>query len=206
MSWLNLPYKSGGWRRSLSADEDDVYAEHLLRLPPEDRRSRFMHQMSDDAIREHARNHGPSNRRVIGWFRDGVLRGAVELDFFEDEAEAAVTVEPEYRGLDVARGLMHSALRAASNRGVRKVIVRTAGENKPMLHLARSVGAHFHIEEGELTGEIDAEAPTPVSFIFDCAEERSGMFASLMAAAASKFKAPWQAAGDKPGAPKPEAP
>ncbi len=179
MLWAYLSYKPKGWRRSLTPREDHLLAEHLLRLPPEDRQSRFLHQMSDDAIRDYARNQDPSTRRVIGWFRAGVLRGAVELHFSGDAAEAAVTVEPEYRGSGVAQGLMESALRAASNRGVKKVIVRTSHGNKPMLRLAKSAGARFVVEEGDLTGEIDAKSPTPVSYIFDCAEERSGVLASV---------------------------
>lgn len=179
MFWAFLSYKPDGWRRSLSPCEDHLLAEHLLRLPPEDRRARFLHEMGEEAIREHTRNHTPGDRRVIGWFRDGVLRGAVELDFSDDVAEAAVTVEPDYRGAGVAAGLMQSALRAASNRGARKVVVRTSQDNNPMLKLARAAGAQFSIEEGDLTGEIDAKAPTAVSYIFDCAEERHGLLASI---------------------------
>jgi len=140
-----------------------------------------MHEMGEEAIRDHARGHGGSDRRVIGWFRDGVLRGAVELHFMGDIAEAAVTVEPEFRGAGVALGLMRSAMRATSNRGAKKVIVRTCQSNRPMLNVARAVGAEFHIDEGDLTGEINARSPTPATYIFDCAEERSGRLASIAA-------------------------
>jgi len=192
MVWLNSAYDSGGWRRSLAPHESDLFAEHLLRLPAEDRRSRFLHEVSDEIIREHAHAYGPSDRRVIGWFRGGKLRGAVELDFSGEIAEAAITVEPEFRGAGVATGLMQSALRAASNRGAKKVIVRTSRENKPMLQLAKTAGARFRVEEGDLTGEIDAKSPTPVSYIFDCAEERSGLLASIASAVMGLISSPWR--------------
>lgn len=181
MLWIYLSYKPYGWRRSLTAGEDQLLADHLLRLPAEDRRARFLHEMGEDAIRDHARIAGGADRRVIGWFRDGVMRGAIELHFSGDIAEAALTVEPEHRGAGVALGLMRSGLRAAGNRGGKRVVVRTSQSNAPMLTVARAAGARFFAEDGDLTGEIHAAAPTPGSLVFDCAEERNGRLASIAA-------------------------
>ncbi|MEL6978516.1 MAG: hypothetical protein AAGM38_07560 [Pseudomonadota bacterium] len=96
-----------GVYRSLWSWEAAEYAAHLLRLDPAARRRRFHGAVSDDLLAEHAAHALASGDvRVIGWFKDGVLRGAVEIAFYDApagrEAEAAFAVEQHDRGHGVA--------------------------------------------------------------------------------------------------------
>ncbi len=165
-----------GWFRSLWPGEAGLLAEHLVRLAPEDRHRRFLHAVNDDWMRDYARRAG--RRRVLGWFVDGTLRGAAEVHFRGDVAEAALSVEAPWRGNGVGLELMRRALRAAQNYGVRTLTVYTTADNTPMIRIAKALDARFSREDGTVTGEIDAGPPTPASLIFDLADEERGLIAN----------------------------
>jgi GNAT superfamily N-acetyltransferase len=151
----------GVFRPLLTFDRDD-YAAHLRRLSPEDRRSRFHAEASDDRIAAHAATALRGPGRVFGWFHDGVLRGAAEVALSRGglSAEAAFEVEAPFRNRGVGSALLAATLLWARNRGARRLLVQTTRGNVPMMRAAIRQGATFAFDLSDAEGAIEAHAPT----------------------------------------------
>lgn len=151
----------GGAFRPLWPWEHALYAAHLLRLSPEDRRSRFLQPASDATIRAHAARALSGPGRVIGWFDGGALRAASEVSLSRDgrAAEAAFEVETAFRGRGVGGELVARALLWSRNRGARRVHIHTTRANLPMLRAATRRGARFEFDLTEAEGVIEAPRP-----------------------------------------------
>lgn len=152
----------GGAFRPLLWFDADAYGAHLRRLDPADRRSRFHHAVSDAQIEAHARQALRGPGRVLGWFHDGVLRGAAEVALSRggQSAEGAFEVEAPFRGRGVGSALVGAALLWSRNRGARRLLVHTTRGNVPMLRAARRHDAAFAFDLSEADGVIEAHAPT----------------------------------------------
>jgi hypothetical protein len=69
----------GGVIRKLWIGETAKYRDHMLRLDPASRRSRFGGGVSDDFIRGYVNLSVSLDAVVHGFFVGGVMRGAAEL-------------------------------------------------------------------------------------------------------------------------------
>ncbi len=177
---MRRSYQTGGAYRSLWSWEADDYAAHLKRLDVGARRRRFHASVSDAAIDAHAaRALSNPAVRIIGWFKDGVLRGAVEiaLDDSDDalEAEAAFAVEQTERGHGVGHQLMRRALLFACNRGARRVHIATESENRAMIALAAGSGATLDACGQDVDGVLDAGERTVFTVGLEAVEEEAGL-------------------------------
>ncbi|WP_018634013.1 GNAT family N-acetyltransferase [Neomegalonema perideroedes] len=170
---------SGAVRR-LRPWEGRLYAEHLERLPPDARRRRFHGEVKSEALRAHAsRVAKDPDRRVFGWFDEGILRGAAEISLPQggSTAECAFAVEPQAQRRGVGSALMERAILYARNHGATRFIVLTSRENQPMLKLGRKFGFHFESDGGEMEGEITPDPFSAYSLFLEAAEEETGMLA-----------------------------
>ncbi|PIP96436.1 MAG: hypothetical protein COW75_10830 [Rhodobacterales bacterium CG18_big_fil_WC_8_21_14_2_50_71_9] len=154
-------YKQGAFRILWSFDRP-LYAAHLRRLSPEDRRARFHHAVSDGWIDAHAAGALDGRGKVLGWFHDDTLRAAAEVALTRDgaAAEAAFDVEDAWRGWGVGSQLVARVLLWARNRGARRLLVHTTRGNVAMLRAATRNGAQFEFDLSEADGVIEAEGPT----------------------------------------------
>jgi len=134
---------SRGWFRSLSPDERPALVAHWQRLSPDSLRRRFLRPMRDEDLETHAARALAPGAETIGWFRDGVLRAVTDIYLDRGMAEAAFSVEAEYRGQGIGRRLLEHALRRARNRHCRALLVMTTRDNMPMVRLALSAGARL---------------------------------------------------------------
>ena len=86
-----------GMIRKLWIGETAKYRDHLLRLDPVSRHSRFGGGVSDDFIRDYVDLSLSLDAVVHGFFVNGSIRGAAELrplgPPFRRQAEAAISVE-----------------------------------------------------------------------------------------------------------------
>ncbi len=157
----------GGVIRKLWSIETNAYRDHLLRLDAESRRSRFSGAIADDMVRTYAATARGSDVIVLGFFVDGVLRGAVDLriigPFYRREAEAAFSIEKPWQSHGVGSVLLERTLLAARNRGIKLLHVYSLAENHRMQQLARKFDAELSFDFGTVIGKMENPHPTPLS-------------------------------------------
>ncbi|MGO9007998.1 MAG: N-acetyltransferase family protein [Beijerinckiaceae bacterium] len=173
-------------RRLWPSDVVD-YREHLLRLDGNARYSRFCTIMSDDVIIRHAEKCFGPDCLIYGLYIDGVLRAAAELHVldpgatkFTGEAEAAFSVEKEWRYKGIGGILMERVIRAACNRGLRKVIITCLPQNFAMQSLAKKFGADLSFERDEVTGRFAVHIPTVQSIFDEIVDESLGFATAIL--------------------------
>lgn len=167
---------AGGNFRQLRPGELPLYLNHLLRLDPDSRQSRFEHAMDDAAIQAHCLRLVQSGGRVVGAFSDHILRGAVEMSHTDNAAikaiELAFSVETDFRGQGFANKLMDKALELINPQ---PALMFCRDDNGPMVALANKYGARTWQDEDFLALVIvtdDTEVDIPEgAFIQEQPEE-----------------------------------
>ncbi|MDX2203161.1 MAG: GNAT family N-acetyltransferase [Hyphomicrobiaceae bacterium] len=139
----------------------DAFESHLLRLDNEGVRLRFGGKVNPAFLRDYAHRVDFRNTLLIGVFVEGHLRGAGELRSFEvtwsSRAEAAFTVEGQFRGRGIGTMLMQALLARATAQGVSELYLAINPMNRPMRRIAERVGGTFE-SDGE---ELHARVPVP---------------------------------------------
>jgi GNAT superfamily N-acetyltransferase len=153
--------------RLLRAGERSLYLDHLRRLGAECRFERFGHAMGDCVLRayaDHCLDHGDL---VVGYFVDGVMRGAGELHGLGQGplgavGEAAFSVEHEWRGQEVGTALFDRIVETAKALGAREILFTCHALNRAMQALARKYAAELHFDADEATGRLVVRPRVPV--------------------------------------------
>ncbi|SET23960.1 GNAT family N-acetyltransferase [Oceanicella actignis] len=179
--------------RTLGWWEGEALLAHLRRLSPIDLNMRFHGAMSAEALARHAAEPLTADRNVIGWFKDGVLRGAAELILCGDVAEAAFSVEAPFRRMGLGEALMARALRRARNRGARELVVHTTRSNRAMMRLAAAFDARMEAEMNEVEARIPVPAADAASVALDAADEEMGALGAFWAAQGRAALRLWRA-------------
>ncbi len=163
--------------RRLWPSDKDAYRDHLLRLDARSRHERFGGGMSDEFLVTYADNCFGKGDLLYGAFVDGRMCGGAELRsdsaIWTEQApfdrhihaEAAFSVEQEYRRRGIGEKLFKRILRAATNHGVETVEIVCLPDNIGMRRLAQKFKTHFTFEESALTGRLTARRPTPLSLM-----------------------------------------
>jgi GNAT superfamily N-acetyltransferase len=128
-----------GQVRALGPADTDSYCNHLARLDPAARRMRFFEDVSDFHVLFHAGAALSDGRAVIGYVEDDELRGACELldtDRDQHAAEAAFSVESDWRRQGIGGLLMAAMIAEARRRGVLRIDMQCLKSNLPMQALA----------------------------------------------------------------------
>jgi GNAT superfamily N-acetyltransferase len=187
--------------RRLWPSEMEAYRDHLLRLDARSRHERFGGGMSDDFVAHYAEHCFGRGDLLYGAFVHGHLCGAAELRSNEAiwseqarfgrhiRAEAAFSVESEYRRRGIGEKLFRRIQRAATNHGVETIEIICLPDNVAMRTLAQKFKTHFTFEENALTGLLQARRPTASSLI----REASG---DLVDFGVALFDAQWRAYHD----------
>jgi GNAT superfamily N-acetyltransferase len=173
----------GGVVRKLWVGEVSKYREHMLRLDPESRRSRFAGGVSDDFISNYVELSLSLDAVVHGFFIGGQMRGAAELRplglRFPHQAEAAISVEKPWQSHGVGSALLRRTLLAARNRGYGLLHMACLAENRRMQQLARKFDAELSFDFGNVVGEVESSRPTPLSLMREVMADSHG-FATAM--------------------------
>ena len=187
--------------RRLWPSDKESFRDHLLRLDPRSRHERFAGGMSDDFLAQYAENCFGKGDLIYGAFIDGELVGAAELRSNQAiwseqapfgrhiHAEAAFSVDPDYRRRGIGEKLFKRILRAATNHGVETIEIVCLPENVGMQKLAKKFEAHFTFEENWLTGRLTARPPTTLSLFREVTSDALDFGASL-------FDAHWRAVAE----------
>ena len=170
--------------RKLWPAELDLYRDHLLRLDPESRHTRFGMAASDDFIRDHADRVNDLKSLVYGYFDGAEVRAAAELRPLghppHREAEAAFSVEKPYQESGLGTELFGRVIRAARNRGLRRLYGNCLLENRKMQHIARKYDATLRFEQGNVLSELAPMAPSCFSIWHEMAEDECGFVMAVL--------------------------
>jgi len=173
----------GGVIRKLWIGEAAKYRDHLLRLDPESRHSRFGGGVSESFIHNYVDLSIALEAVVHGFFIGGEMCGAAELRplglHFPHQAEAAISVEKPWQSHGVGSALLRHTLLTARNRGIRQLHMACLAENRRMQQLARKFDAELSFDFGNVVGEVEASRPTPLSVMRELMADSHG-FATAM--------------------------
>ena len=97
-----------------------------------------------------------------------------------EEAEAAFSVETVYQDQGIGCELMGRIVRAARNRGIRRLYMSCLAENSKMQAIARKHEADLRFEYGEVIGEILPDTPNYFSILAEAAEDRVGFMIAVL--------------------------
>ena len=175
---------NAGAIRKLWPTETDKFREHLLRLDKDSRRLRFAHSVSDSFVDDYASRMAEFGSVVCAYILDGRVRAAAELrrlgDAWGEEAEAAFSVEKAFQDQGIGTELMGRVVRAARNRGIRRLYMSCLAENSKMQAIARKHEADLRFEYGEVIGEILPDTPNYFSILAEAAEDRVGFMIAVL--------------------------
>jgi RimJ/RimL family protein N-acetyltransferase len=178
------PAAGEGTVRKLWPTETDKFRDHMLRLDKHSRRMRFAHSVSDSFIEDYSSRMAEFGSVVYAFIADGRVRAAAELrrlgDTWGEEAEAAFSVEKVYQDQGIGSELMGRIVRAARNRGIRRLYLSCLAENSKMQAIARKHEADLRFEYGEVIGEILPDTPNYFSILAEAAEDRVGFMIAVL--------------------------
>ena len=166
------------WRSDLP-----IFRDHMLRLDDTSRHLRFGGGVSDAFIKQYAEHCFGKGDLVFGAFFDHVLHGAAELRSNEAiwaeqapydrhiHAEAAFSVEADFRKRGLGEQLFRRVVEAARNHGVEVIEIVCMPENIAMRRLAAKFKAEFVFESNQLLGKLTARRPTALSLLTEAAHD-----------------------------------
>lgn len=177
-----LPH--GGLIRKVWIAEAERYRDHLLRLDQTSRRSRFGGAVADAVVHRHADRAFGRSHVIHGFFVDGILRGAAELETIAGpmarEAEAAFSLEQRWQSHGVGSALLERTLLAARNRGIRFLHLKCLADNARMQQLARKFDAELSFDPGSVVGEVTNPGPTPLSLMRETLADGLGFATAVL--------------------------
>jgi RimJ/RimL family protein N-acetyltransferase len=176
--------------RRLLPLERGTLGQHLLALGPSDRQRRFQTAMSDMALLAHVERIDFVQTHVIGWFEDGMLRGAAEVAFdrllLPRVAEIGLTVQAAQQKQGVGTELARRGVILARNRGARRLILLCLRENLGMQRIARRLSGLLSYEQGAVEAHIRLERATPWSLWLEAFDEMGAAMVSASGMAVAR--------------------
>lgn len=173
---LDAAGADGGTIRRVLRTETHLIEEHLLRLDAEARNRRFGHCVSNQFIHTYALRAADFGNLTFAYFHDGNIRAVAELRqtgrAFGHTAEVAFSVELPYANRGIGTRLMGRIIRAARNRGLRRLMLVCLRDNVKMQAIARHYGADLHIQEGSIVADIVPARPDYASLASEYLDDR----------------------------------
>ncbi|MGE5477701.1 MAG: GNAT family N-acetyltransferase [Bacteroidales bacterium] len=149
--------------RKLHLHERPLFAEHLKRLPANDRQFRFARAyVTDDAIDRYVAQIA-AHDLILGCFIEERLVGGVHLAFADDIAEVGLSVDPDRRTLGVGAELFRRASHWARNRRAQRLYTLCQSDNRAMIALATKLGMAIHRESGTAEAFLTLDPPDLVT-------------------------------------------
>ena len=174
----------GGVIRRLWPADLSAFRDHLLRLDAQSRFDRFAMAVNEDFLIRYAERCFGFDDLIYGYYVDGVLRGTGELravgnNIIGGFAEAAFSVEQEWRRRGVGTELMSRIVRAARNRRADALYMSCLASNAAMQALAKKFSADLRIDTDDTTGKLVARQPSAASVWSEFADNAAS-FATAM--------------------------
>ena len=171
--------------RKLWIGETDNYRDHLLRLDPQSRRSRFGGGVSDDFIDNYVDCRLGLDSVVHGFFVDGDAarrRGvaAARPGASRAKPRPRSAIEKPWQSHGVGSALLERTMLAARNRGIKLLHMTCLANNRRMQQLARKFDAELTFDFGSVVGEVEAPHPTPMSMLREVVADRHGFATAVL--------------------------
>ncbi len=160
--------------RRLWLSDLPAFKAHLHRLDRETMRDRFGCYAADSFLDEYTQTCLSDGSIVYGYFEGGLMRGAGELRLKPGAAEAALSVESDWRHHGIGSELFSRVIRAACNRGVESLSILCLPHNQAMLELSRKFEAELHLQSDEITGRLIARELSPLALWDEYVEDSLG--------------------------------
>jgi GNAT superfamily N-acetyltransferase len=161
--------------RKLVPAELGLFHDHLLRLTPEDRHSRFSGYVSDEAVAAYCGTVDWFRCVIIGCFIDGQLRAVAELHFDDPRlgrrSELAVTVEQDWQSQGIGTELLRRSITVCRNRAIRSIYMICLLENRRMQRIARRFEGELVFEAGEVEAQVALPFPDQFTLIREALDE-----------------------------------
>jgi GNAT superfamily N-acetyltransferase len=155
---MSSKFLPGVIRRLWSTDKTE-FRDHLLRLDPESRRSRFAMGVDDSFIERYAEASFRLDGVVYAYFEAGKIRALAELRPLGEhdvaEMEAAFSVEPEWRRKGIAAALFRRIIDAARRRGKRRLYTTCLATNEAMKALALKFDGELTLEGSDVMAIVE---------------------------------------------------
>ncbi len=169
--------------RRLWPSDEAAFLNHLLRLDSESRHDRFAMGVSDEFIARYAERCFEADGLIFGYFADDELRGAGELRITSPDhrsAEAAFSVEKDWRRKGVGKALMTRIVRAARNQDVATLCLTCLANNRAMQKVARHFDAELKFETDQVTGRLVGHARTSGPTLEDHLDDAASLATSIV--------------------------
>jgi len=170
--------------RKLHAGDAERFAEHIIRLDLDDRRSRFGATVSDDEVRRYCAALDWRSVTVIAFFDNTGIRAAGELRMDQYPGptwgEAAFSVEKSVQGQGIGRDLMRRIVTIAQNAGLARLSVICRPENRRMRQLLTAFNAESTVDIEEVVASIRLHRPNPLSLVQESLDDSSGLMPMLI--------------------------
>ena len=159
------------------------YREHLLRLDPDSRHSRFGGGVSDSYIGDYVDTSLRLDTLIYGAFSGPKLIAAGELRILFGawplRAETAFSVERQYQDHGLGDQLLTRIITAARNRGIVKLEMQCLSHNQRMRHLAQKHHAELTTADGETEAQLIPLTFNPISLFEEWMGEADGTLSRL---------------------------
>lgn len=164
--------------RELRPDERDLLVDHTLALSAEDRRLRFEHPLSDDAVRHYieAINFERDAVFVVTNKRLNVVGAAHLARTSQADAELGISVLERARGKGIGDALLERCITRARVWGVRVLFMHCLLENGPMMHLARKKGLKIVASGAEAEAFVSLPRSDFANLATDAVSDQLGLF------------------------------
>jgi RimJ/RimL family protein N-acetyltransferase len=148
---------------TLSDGDKPAIIDHLLRLPPQDRYTRFFVTLSEDLVRKYVMERvNPAKDGAFGVYEGERLVAFVHISNVDGEgsrrsAELGISIDEDQRGRHIARALMQRALVRCKAENITLLFMSCLSQNVKMQQLAKSCGMRVVSEHGEAIADLQLE-------------------------------------------------
>ena len=160
----------------------DAYGRHLKKLSPEDRYTRFCHNIRDEQIDQlilQILYNQQDHHLFTAHYWDKIV-GFGHLAREGTNWELAVSVDGEVQGQGVANKLMSFMIPWAQIHGVHNVFMHCITQNQKIQHLARKHGLRTVERDGqEITSQVELPAPTAMDYTSEFLREQREIYQQI---------------------------
>ncbi|RAU23111.1 N-acetyltransferase [Paramagnetospirillum kuznetsovii] len=160
--------------RKLYAHERSLYADHLKRLPDNDRRLRFASAAVSETWIDRYVDGIRDDDLILAAVESDKVVGAVHVAVNGAVAEIGISVDADHRATGMGSELLTQAVAFARNRRAEKLYTLCLSENRSMVALAKRSGMELHCDSGEAEAFLDLPPPDPLTV---SQEVQTGLFA-----------------------------